>query len=180
MITLSGGGDLFAALSPLVRAEATAEAPAAAVEPRDLEQAVWLRLLERLSRQGPPPDMARWVRAVIRGEVRRARRTAARELPYEAGPVEHPGADPETGPERVVLRTERCRAIREAIRRTPGRCPGLLTAMVSPGDPTYREMAAALGMSQGSLGPIRSKCLECLRRLLAPEVAAPGHVGKEP
>ncbi|MDT0271119.1 sigma-70 family RNA polymerase sigma factor, partial [Streptomyces sp. DSM 44915] len=29
------------------------------------------------------------------------------------------------------------------------------------------------GMSQGSLGPIRSRCLGCLRRMLAAEVAVP-------
>ncbi|MBH0247447.1 sigma-70 family RNA polymerase sigma factor, partial [Streptomyces cavourensis] len=35
------------ALQPLVRAEARAEAPAAGLDPADLEQTVWLRLLER-------------------------------------------------------------------------------------------------------------------------------------
>ncbi|WP_329458732.1 sigma-70 family RNA polymerase sigma factor [Streptomyces sp. NBC_01497] len=180
MVTTPGAGELFAALSPLVRAEATAEAPAAAVEARDLEQAVWVRLLERLSGQGPPPDASRWVRETVRGEARRARRTAAREMPYGTGSAHHPRTDPEAGPERVVLRAERRLAIREAVGRTPGRCPGLLTAMLSPGDPTYREIAGALGMSQGSLGPIRSRCLGCLRRMLAPEVAAHGHLGKEP
>ncbi|MCF3964302.1 sigma-70 family RNA polymerase sigma factor, partial [Streptomyces fuscigenes] len=99
--------------------------------------------------------------------------------PYGGGPAGHPPADPEAGPERVVLRAEHGRAIREAVRRTPGRCPGLLGAMLSPRDPTYREIAGALGMSQGSLGPIRSRCLGCLRRMLAPEVAAPRHLGKE-
>jgi RNA polymerase sigma factor (sigma-70 family) len=180
MVTSQEAGELFAALSPLVRAEATAEALAAAVEPRDLEQAVWVRLLERLPGQGPPPDASRWVREAVRGEARRARRTAARELPYGAGPENQPPTDPEAGPERVVLRAERGQAIRAAVRRTPGRCPSLLAAMLSPRDPTYREIAGALGMSQGSLGPIRSRCLGCLRRMLASEVAAPGHVGKEP
>ncbi|MGQ4513609.1 sigma-70 family RNA polymerase sigma factor [Streptomyces sp. DW26H14] len=179
MVTTPGTGDLFAVLAPLVHAEASAEAPAAAVEPRDLEQAVWVRLLERLSGQGPPPDACRWVRDTVRAEARRARRTATRELPYGAGSARQPRTDPEAGPERVVLLAERRRAIREAVRRTPGRCPGLLTAMLSPGDPTYREIAGALGMSQGSLGPIRSRCLGCLRRMLASEVAAREHVGKE-
>ncbi|MCF3965462.1 sigma-70 family RNA polymerase sigma factor, partial [Streptomyces fuscigenes] len=85
MVTRSGAGELFALLSPLVRAEAAAEAAAAAVEPRDLEQAVWVRLLERLPGEGPPPDAVRWVRGAVRGEARRARRTAARELPYGGG-----------------------------------------------------------------------------------------------
>ncbi|HEY9372215.1 MAG TPA: sigma-70 family RNA polymerase sigma factor, partial [Streptomyces sp.] len=62
---------------------------------------------------------------------------------------------------------------------TPGNCPRLLTAMLSPDDPTYREIAGKLGISQGSLGPMRSRCLGCLRRMLAAEVAAPEPGGKE-
>ncbi|MGW5372636.1 sigma-70 family RNA polymerase sigma factor, partial [Streptomyces sp. NPDC004011] len=66
----------------------------------------------------------------------------------------------------------RHRALRDAVRVLPGRCPRLLAALLSPKDPTYREIAGELGISQGSLGPERSRCLGCLRRLLAPEVAA--------
>ncbi|MYQ52710.1 Sigma-70 region 2, partial [Streptomyces sp. PalvLS-984] len=57
---------LVRALHPLVRAEATAEAPAAGMEAADLEQSVWLRLLEHRSGPGQPADPARWVRAAVR------------------------------------------------------------------------------------------------------------------
>jgi RNA polymerase sigma factor (sigma-70 family) len=167
------------ALGPLVSAEATAEAPGAAMEAGDLEQAVWLRLLERLDGDGPPPDAARWVKSAVRAEARRARRKAARELPYGDESSADPDPDPACGPERAALRSERRRTLRAAVARTPGNCPRLLTAMLSPDDPTYREIAGALGISQGSLGPMRSRCLGCLRRMLAAEVAAPEHGGKE-
>ncbi|MEV4684691.1 sigma-70 family RNA polymerase sigma factor [Streptomyces kurssanovii] len=168
-------GQVVGALKALVSAEATAEAPGAAMEAGDLEQAVWVRLLERLGDGGPPPDAARWVRAAVRAEARRARRTAARELPYR----HEPSTDPTGGPERAALLGERRRVLRAAVARTPGNCPRLLTAMLSPHDPTYREIAGTLGISQGSLGPMRSRCLGCLRRMLAAEVAAPEHRGKE-
>ncbi|MFF3324226.1 sigma-70 family RNA polymerase sigma factor [Streptomyces sp. NPDC002889] len=170
---------VVSALGPLVSAEATAEAPGTAVEPDDLEQAVWVRLLERLDGDGPPPDAARWVRTAVRAEARRARRTAARELPYVTDPSADPFADGAGTPERAALGSERRRALRAAVARTPGNCPRLLTAMLSPHDPTYREIAGTLGISQGSLGPTRSRCLGCLRRMLAAEVAAPEHMGKE-
>ncbi|WP_267245743.1 sigma-70 family RNA polymerase sigma factor [Streptomyces sp. PR69] len=170
---------VVSALRPLVNAEATAEAPAAAMEPGDLEQAVWLRLLERLDGDGPPPDAARWVRRAVRAEARRARRTAARELPYAEEPVTDPAQDCAGTPEPAALKAERRRAIRAAVARTPGNCPRLLTAMLSPNDPTYREIAGELGISQGSLGPMRSRCLGCLRRMLSAEVAAPELRGKE-
>ncbi|MDX3579638.1 MULTISPECIES: sigma-70 family RNA polymerase sigma factor [unclassified Streptomyces] len=161
--------DLLASLHPLLSAEASAEAPAAGADPGDLEQAVWLRLLERLAADGPPRDPEGWLRRAVRAEVRRTRRTTRHEQPYEAEPAD----DAERGPEHLALTAARHRALREAVARLPGRCSRLLQALLSPEDLTYREIAGKLGISQGSLGPERSRCLGCLRRLLAPEVAAP-------
>ncbi|MFH8222493.1 RNA polymerase sigma factor [Streptomyces sp. NPDC018057] len=160
--------DLLAALRPLLVAEASAEAHAAGTEPGDLEQAVWLRLLEHPEADGPPRDPGSWLRRAVRSEARRTRRTVSIERPY--GP--EPADDSERGPEPMALAAARERALREAVRRLPGRCPRLLEALLSPKDLTYREIAGGLGISQGSLGPERSRCLGCLRRLLAPEVAA--------
>ncbi|MHC3471964.1 RNA polymerase sigma factor [Streptomyces sp. 7R007] len=157
---------LLAALRPLLTAEALAEAPACGSEPADLEQAVWLRLLERLDTDGPPADPPGWLRRAVRSEARRSRRTTRLERPYAAEPVD------DTDPARLALAAARRRDLREAIGRLPGRCPRLLEALLSPEDPTYREIAGELGISQGSLGPERSRCLGCLRRLLTPEVAA--------
>ncbi|WP_299541636.1 RNA polymerase sigma factor [uncultured Streptomyces sp.] len=159
-------------LHRLVRAEVTAEAPAAATEPADLEQAVWLHLLEGLASGAvaPPADPGRWIRDTVRAEARRARRSALRERPHDEG---EPPAGPRVCPERTLLGADERRVLRAAVARLPGKCAGLLEAMLSPGDPTYREIAGELGMSQGSLGPMRSRCLGCLRRMLAAEVVAP-------
>ncbi|MER6525918.1 sigma-70 family RNA polymerase sigma factor, partial [Streptomyces sp. NPDC001508] len=100
-------------------------------------------------------------------EARRSRRRACAERPYESEPADDGGR----GPEQAALAAARHRALRDAVRRLPGRCPRLLEALLSPRDLTYREIAGELGISQGSLGPERSKCLGCLRRLLAAEVA---------
>ncbi|WP_395576565.1 RNA polymerase sigma factor [Streptomyces sp. BK79] len=160
--------DLVTLLRPLLTAEASAEAYASGTEPGDLEQAVWLRLLERLEADGPPRDPQGWLRRAVRTEARRTRRHSRAERPYETEPV---GAA-EHEPEQLALTAARHRALRDAVRRLPGRCPRLLEALLSPKDLTYREIAGELGISQGSLGPERSRCLGCLRRLLAPEVAA--------
>ncbi|MGC9377204.1 sigma-70 family RNA polymerase sigma factor [Streptomyces sp. MH13] len=160
--------DLVTLLQPLLTAEASAEAYASGVDPGDLEQAVWLRLLERLEADGPPRDPHRWLRSAVRVEVRRTRRTSRDEQPYgtePAGAAEHE-------PEQLALAAARRRTLRDAVHRLPGRCPRLVEALLSPKDLTYREIAGELGISQGSLGPERSRCLGCLRRLLSPEVAA--------
>ena len=161
--------DLLAALRPLLTAEASAEAHATGTEPGDLEQEVWLRLLEHLATDGPPSDPQDWLRRAVRAEVRRARRTTRREQPYRSDPAD----DRDGGPEQIAIGRAHHRALREAVRRLPGRCPRLLQALLSPEDLTYREIAGELGISQGSVGPERSRCLGCLRRLLTPEVAAP-------
>lgn len=170
------GQALVRALLPLITAEASAEATAAAADPADLEQAVWLRLFERLDTQGPPADPARWVRDAVRAEARRTRRTARHESPY--GGTE-PVASSHGCPERTAVGADTRRVLRTAVERLPEGCARLLAAMLSPADPTYREIAGRLGMSQGSLGPMRSRCLGCLRRMLAAEVVAPELRGKE-
>jgi RNA polymerase sigma factor (sigma-70 family) len=176
---VSGSGvtpsELLTALSPLLAAEAEAEAYGTGIEPADLEQGVWLRLLEHTRAAGPPAAPAQWLRAAVRAEVRGARRRALREV----SPADERIGDRTMSVEDRVLAAEAGRALRAAVARLPGRCPGLLWAMLSPKDPTYHEVAGELGISQGSLGPLRSRCLGCLRRMLPPEVAAPELWGKE-
>ncbi|MEU6876789.1 sigma-70 family RNA polymerase sigma factor [Streptomyces sp. NPDC046712] len=164
---------LLRTLAPLLAAESNAEAPAAGVDAGDIEQAVWLKLLERLQDDDAPTRPADWLRRAVRAEARRARRAVLRERPYQ-----EEAAEPHDSPESSALVAERRRVVRAAVRRTPGHCPRLLTAMLDPADPTYREIAGELGISQGSLGPMRSRCLGCLRRMLAAEVPASTSRGK--
>ncbi|WP_369216063.1 RNA polymerase sigma factor [Streptomyces flavofungini] len=169
---------LIHVLGPLLAAEASAETLGPGTDPGDLEQTVWLRLLERLAAEGPPADPARWLRGAVRAEALRTRSAARHESARTADGGSEP-ADDRRSPEEVTLTADRHAALYAAVRRLPGRCPRLMAALLSPQDLTYREIAGALGMSQGSLGPERSRCLGCLRRMLAAEVASPGPWGRE-
>lgn len=169
--------DYLRELRPLLTAEAEAESYGVGLDAADVEQGVWLRLLERTRREGPPTEPAVWLRGAVRSEVRSARRRARREVPYGSTAPEQPAHGPGAVVEPWVLAAETDRALHAAVRRLPGRCPRLLAALLSRRDPTYREIAGELGMSQGSLGPVRSRCLGCLRRMLMAEVAAPDVVG---
>jgi RNA polymerase sigma factor (sigma-70 family) len=154
--------DLINAYTPLLAAEAAAEAGTSGVDPADLEQAVWLRLLER---GRAPADSAGWLLDAVRREARDARRRARHELPYA------PGHRAAAGPsvEHHAIDAELSRSLRTVIGELPGRCPQLLSALLSRSDPTYREISRELGISQGSLGPLRSRCLACLRARLRSE-----------
>ncbi|MEY9489765.1 DNA-directed RNA polymerase specialized sigma24 family protein [Streptomyces calvus] len=112
--------ELVLSLRPLLGAEAAAEAPGCGAEPGDLEQAVWLRLLERLHADGPPADPPDWLRRAVRAEARRLGRTARREI-ASAG---EPGEPVDGGPARP--RTPRAR------RRPPPRPAGRRAAPARP------------------------------------------------
>jgi DNA-directed RNA polymerase specialized sigma24 family protein len=164
----------YARLRPLLAAEAAAETPpGGGIEPADVEQAVWLRLLELAA---PPAEPVAWMRAAVRAEVRAASRALRGVHPYDAFGY-HFGSGPPArhadGVEEQVLDDERSRAVRAAVARLPGRCPQIVSAMMSRSDPTYREISRELGISQGSLGPLRSRCLGCLRTLLKSRVGSP-------
>ncbi len=156
------GADPYARLRPLVAAEAAAEAAAVGAEAADLEQGVWLRLLER---GGPPAGgAAAWVRAAVRAAGREA---------GERGAGTYHGPGPGGGVEALVVEAEDERALRAVVRGLPGRCPRIVLALMSGSDRTYREISRELGISQGSLGPLRSRCLRCLRTILDSRVGSP-------
>jgi DNA-directed RNA polymerase specialized sigma24 family protein len=155
-------------------AEAAAEAVPGGIDAADLEQSVWLRWLEL---PGPPSDQAAWLRRTVRAEAGRAR-LARRELRYPPGSDALPAPPPTI--EQQVLAAEERRALRAAAHRLQGRCPQLVSALLSRSDPTYHEISRELGISQGSLGPLRSRCLGCLRMILKSGVASPVRRGKAP
>src|SRR6266540_927124 len=51
--------------------------------------------------------------------------------------------------------------------RLPDRCQRLLRVLIASPPPSYVEVAVALDLPIGSIGPTRARCLEQLRKLLA-------------
>jgi DNA-directed RNA polymerase specialized sigma24 family protein len=62
--------------------------------------------------------------------------------------------------------------VRRAFRRISDRCQSLLRLLAAPEELSYEEIAAALEMPIGAIGPTRARCLDQLRR--APELAGFG------
>ena len=156
----------YARLRPLLAAEAAAAELPGRVEAADLEQAVWVRLLECAT---PPAEPGRWIRRAVRDEARAAAGATRHQHPYADFALDFgggPAARGARGVEEMVIAAEQRRTVRAAVPLLPGRCPQVVTALMSRSDPTYREISRELGISQGSLGPLRSRCLGCLRTIL--------------
>ncbi|MFD9129315.1 sigma-70 family RNA polymerase sigma factor [Kitasatospora sp. NPDC059571] len=148
--------ELRRALLPLLAALAVA-----VPDREELEQALWLRLLERRAGPGLPRDGLGWLRGQAVREALAARRAADRETPVPRVARRHPE------PYEALRTAELVRAVRRALETLPGSCPELLRALSGAPELTYREQAERLGMPRGSLGPVRSRCLGRLRPLVA-------------
>jgi DNA-directed RNA polymerase specialized sigma24 family protein len=66
--------------------------------------------------------------------------------------------------EQELIEAERNAALRSALAELPDRCRELLSMLISDPPTAYAEISAALGIAVGSIGPIRARCLDRLRR----------------
>ena len=72
--------------------------------------------------------------------------------------------------EQELLAAERRAALREAFAGLAPHCQRLLALLIQDPPVSYAEISARLGISVGSVGPIRGRCLGKLRR--HPAIAA--------
>lgn len=127
----------------------------------DVVQTVWLRLLERGHLIREPGAVTTWLVTTARREclavTRSGRRTAGADLLPEL-------VDDRT-PEQATLRAERDRLLWQACLRLPERDRQLLTLLAQ--GLRYGDVAAALALPPGSIGPTRIRALRKLRAELA-------------
>ena len=136
-------------------------------------QRVFVKLVEHLDRIEQPARIGAWLVTTARRETwhalrqERAARPALSAIGQENG--DPTTQVPDTGllPDELVLRLEEQHAVRTAVAALDPRCRRLLTLLFYRPDPApYAEVAAALGTTEGSIGPTRARCLQKLRRLL--------------
>lgn len=134
----------------------------------DTVQQSWLRLVEHTDRIRDPRSVLKWLITTTRREAWRQLRHAPREavvpeLPEESGA-------PDEVVDLVAADTDR-RLLWRHIARLSERCQHLLRIIAFADQPNYAEIAEALGMPIGSIGPTRGRCLAALRRSLAADPA---------
>ncbi|WP_326552129.1 RNA polymerase sigma factor [Micromonospora sp. NBC_01813] len=163
-----------------------------AADAADVNQTVWLRLVEHLGRLRESHALPAWLVTTTRRECLRMLRLGRRTQPfdpYDESIDAHVGAlllaDSST-PDESLLRAERSQALRDAFAELPLRCRELLTLLVADPPASYREIGEQLGMPTGSVGPTQARCLAKLRNCAAlaryigrvPDEALPGNGGE--
>ena len=133
----------------------------------DAFQRVFESLIEHLHSIEQPTMIGAWLATTARHEVwRLSRRERLARLAGEYTDLASSPSDA-GAPDELLLRLEEQQRIRAAMTALDERCRRLLTALFSlPEPPAYSEIAARFGMSEGSIGPTRARCLQKLRRLI--------------
>src|ERR1700733_10282427 len=130
----------------------------------DVVQATWLRLIEHLGRLNDPSRVGAWLATTARRECLRVLRDDRRAVPFG---LETPECrSEEMGPDDSLLEHERDEAVWRSFSRLRASDQALLRLLVADPRPPYKEVAAALGMPIGSVGPTRQRALERLRHEL--------------
>lgn len=140
----------------------------------DVVQTTWLRLVENLERLHQPERVGAWLASTTRHECLRVVRRAGREQPSEFA-HDHAEAHPtEPSAEARALQRASHRLVLEALAELSERCRMILRMLAAAPPPSYADVAGALDMPVGSIGPTRARCLDRLRRALASTDAATG------
>jgi RNA polymerase sigma factor (sigma-70 family) len=131
----------------------------------DAIQTTWLRLVERLDSVREPERLGSWLATTMRRECLAGLKRNARmqvtasedwdEIPATADPLD-----------AALLREERDAALWRAFAALRPRCRTLLRVLMADPAPSYVEVASALNMPVGSIGPTRRRCLELLRQIM--------------
>lgn len=139
-------------------------------EAEDVFQTVWVTLLEKLPTLQEPERVAAWLVTTARRATWDRRRGAEHERTESYDPAELPDVAEEMTPEELVLQYQQQRQAQDALARLGERCRRLLRYLYQDrADPSYTEIARLMGMTVGSIGPTRARCLEKLRKLMGRE-----------
>ena len=145
----------------------------------DVNQTVWLRLVEHLDSLREPRALPRWILTTAQHECGRLTKAGRREQPVD--PLTDRtigGAVDDAVVEADVLRAERHQSLRDGLAQLRPADRRLLVLLAEDPPRSYREISELTGMPIGSIGPTRARCLERLREtpavraLLAGESAA--------
>ena len=134
----------------------------------DVNQIVWLRLLENIDRIREPRALAGWIVATTRNEALRVLKSRRRLQLVDAIDdfATERTAHQET-PAEQLIRQERHRAVRDGLAELKPAQRELLLLLHAEPPLSYQEISRRLNIPTGSIGPTRARCLVKLRQTSA-------------
>lgn len=131
----------------------------------DVNQTLWLRLVEQIGRLREPEALPGWIMTTTRNECLRVLRVQQRTHLYD--PLTESDAlesAEDVDMEADLLAVERRQALRDGFAELTDQCKRLLTKLMTDPPPSYQIVSEELAMPVGSIGPTRIRCLEKLRK----------------
>jgi RNA polymerase sigma factor (sigma-70 family) len=167
VVARARGGDAAAWRSLVERLKgvvwrATADTGLAPADREDAFAATFFRLFERLDTIREPEKLPGWLATTARNEIRQLLQARRRSEPRAV--VEPVEADVEPPADAAILDAELRTALQSAFRGLGPPCQEVLRLTTAVPPLSYDEISRLTGIPRGSLGPVRQRCLECLRR----------------
>jgi RNA polymerase sigma factor (sigma-70 family) len=133
----------------------------------DIFQAVWLDLYNELPRLRQPNAIRGWLIKVASNQCYHWRIKRQRQGEKPGSDFDLDSLPDQAQTSELLEELERGQTLREAILRLPERCQTMVRLLFYSDPPlAYAEVARQLGLAEGSIGFIRGRCLDKLRRHL--------------
>ena len=133
----------------------------------EVSQTTWLRMVQHVDSIRQPERLGAWLSMTARRESWRIHRQTGRTVLVEETDLFEGVQAPSDEVDRGLLDAERREALEEAFLTLSPHCQRVMRMLMTDPAPSYAEVAAALDMPVGSIGPTRGRCLSALRdRLL--------------
>lgn len=133
-------------------------------EATDIFQAVCLELLSELPKLRNPKALPKWIIQITAHKCLHGKREKQRTEVTDPNDAKFERGTPARA-EQILREAEDEQRLRQVIADLPDRCKDLVRMLFfeEPARP-YNEVARALGIATGSIGFIRQRCLERLRK----------------
>ncbi len=140
------------------------------LQPADTHDAVqmtWLRLAENCHRIQQPEQLSGWLATTASRECLRILRNQARHIHtlHDGGTAERV-TDPSVGPEQRVVDADTAQRLWSLVSTLSPRRQILLRELFLDNPRPYAEVARAIGIPAGGIGPTRARALAQLRHRL--------------
>lgn len=136
-------------------------------ECEEVSQHTWYKLALHIRSIRQPSALKAWLAVVARNHARDERRYRARTVPVDDPTAIEPEFVSAETPETTLLHQEQLADLRGALLRLPAHCRVLIGKLFADPPATYGDLARELHVQRSSVGPIRTRCMRCLRQVLA-------------